>query len=68
MVRRVFTRTGFVKKDTLSNVINAARSLHAEYPGELDFPSWDIGRRWCLNTSPKCGLCVLNNVCLKEGA
>jgi uncharacterized HhH-GPD family protein len=63
MVRRIFLRTGIVNSDTLNNVINAARKLHPEYPGELDYPAWYIGRTWCLPKNPKCNKCYLEDVC-----
>ena len=67
MVRRVFLRTGLVEKDILKEVIEAAIKLHPEYPGELDNPSWMIGRRWCLPKNPNCHDCFLNEVCPKIG-
>ena len=67
MVRRIFLRTGLVKKDTLENVINTARQLHPSYPGELDYPAWYIGREWCLPKHPQCQKCPLKTVCGKGG-
>jgi endonuclease III len=67
MVRRVFLKTGLVKKDTLKDVVDAARSLNPEYPGELDYPAWLIGRNWCLPKNPKCHECYLNDVCPQIG-
>lgn len=65
MVRRVFLRTGLVKKDTMNEVIDSARKLNPGYPGELDSPAWVIGRTWCLKTKPNCDHCYLNKVCPK---
>lgn len=67
MVRRVFVRTGLVKQDTLNDVIEVARKLHPEYPGELDYPSWYIGRTFCFATNPGCKSCPLKEVCPKVG-
>jgi hypothetical protein len=43
-----------------------AHRLHPERPGELDFPSWIIGRRWCGPSEPDCAGCVLHPVCPKD--
>jgi endonuclease-3 len=67
MVRRTFVRTSLVKRDTMRDIINAARSLNPEYPGELDYPAWLIGRKWCLANNPKCNECFLSDVCPKVG-
>jgi len=67
MVRRTFLRTGLVKRDTMKEVIDAARRLNPEYPGELDYPTWFIGRNWCLPKNPKCHECYLNDICPKIG-
>lgn len=65
MVRRVFLRTGLVESDTMENVLEAARRMNPNYPGELDSPAWLIGRSWCLRKNPKCNRCYLNDVCPK---
>jgi len=65
MVRRVFFRTGLVERDTMNDVIKAARNLNPEYPGELDHPTWIIGRKWCLPKNPKCAECYLGDICPK---
>lgn len=67
MVRRTFLRTGLVKRDTLEDVVDAARRLNPEYPGELDYPAWFIGRNCCIPKNPRCRECYLNNVCPKIG-
>jgi endonuclease-3 len=51
----------------MRDVVNAARQLNPEYPGELDYPAWLIGRNWCLPTNPRCKECYLNGVCPKIG-
>ena len=60
-VNRVFKRAGLTETD--SAVINAARELHPEYPGALDWPAWDIGNRWCFPSGPNCAACPLTAVC-----
>lgn len=62
-VRRVFMRTGLVENGTESEIIQIARELNPEYPGELDFPAWDVGRRWCHPTSTNCSNCPINESC-----
>jgi len=62
-LRRVFLRTGIAERDELSHMVDVARALHPERPGELDNPTWDIGRRWCRAKSPDCANCPLVAVC-----
>jgi uncharacterized HhH-GPD family protein len=62
-VRRVFLRTGLVDRDEVGHMVDAARSLHPERPGELDNPAWDIGRRWCHPGVPDCPSCPLLQEC-----
>jgi uncharacterized HhH-GPD family protein len=65
-VRRVFLRTRLAERDDLDHMVQVARQLHSQRPGELDFPTWLIGRRWCGPGSPDCTSCVLNPVCPKD--
>lgn len=64
-VRRAFLRTGLIKEESEKSLVNAARELNPEYPGELDYPTWVIGMRWCKPENPNCGECPLNEVCPK---
>ncbi|MYC15243.1 MAG: hypothetical protein F4Y39_16085 [Gemmatimonadetes bacterium] len=62
---RVFKRAGLT--ETVSDVaaVNAARELHPEFPGALDWPAWNIGRKWCYSDGPNCTQCPLDAVCEK---
>lgn len=62
-LRRVFLRTGLVEADRLGDMVAVARELCPTRPGSLDYPSWDIGRRWCRPSEPKCDECALHEVC-----
>jgi len=63
-VRRVFGRLGLCTPDaTAEQVIYKARALHPKFPGMLDLPSWDIGRKWCRPREPQCGACYMNDLC-----
>ncbi len=64
-VRRVFHRTGIIKGDSEKELVMAARELNPKYPGELDYPAWEIGMKWCRPTNPNCEECPLNEVCPK---
>lgn len=64
-VRRVFLRTGLIDEDDVDAVVAAARKLNPQYPGELDVPTWSIGRRFCHPSGPECDLCPLKKVCPK---
>jgi uncharacterized HhH-GPD family protein len=62
-VRRVFLRTGIAESDEVGHMVNAARALHPQRPGELDNPAWDVGRRWCHPSNPDCVPCPLVETC-----
>lgn len=64
-VRRVFLRTGLAQRDDLDHIVAVARTLHPERPGEIDLPTWLIGRQWCHAGTPDCGTCPLTRVCPK---
>jgi uncharacterized HhH-GPD family protein len=46
-VKRVFRRTGLVRAPIPREILAAAIRLHPRYPGQLDYPAWDIGMTWC---------------------
>lgn len=53
MIRRIFKRLGLVKNSASDcTIIKKAQVLRPSFPGELDYPSWDIGRYWCLPKEP----------------
>ena len=62
-IRRVFLKTGLVKKDKLDLIIKTARELNPEYPGILDKPCWLIGHQYCHLHNQECKNCPLNKVC-----
>jgi uncharacterized HhH-GPD family protein len=62
-LRRVFLRCGLAERDDLAHMVAVARTARPERPGSLDFPTWDIGRRWCRPTAPLCDFCAIRGVC-----
>lgn len=63
-VRRVFARLGLTReKPTVDEVIFRGRALYPEFPGKLDLPCWEIGRKWCHPAEPACHECTMANVC-----
>lgn len=66
-VARVFYRTGLTGVRSEKACIEAARQLHPEFPGLLDWPAWEIGRTWCDEHNPDCVTCPLCRVCLRIG-
>lgn len=76
-VARVFLRTGLVapppgaRSVTVAQihdvVVAAARRVSPSYPAALDFPAFDVGRRWCKASTPDCGSCPLRTACPRGG-
>ncbi|MCL4339947.1 MAG: hypothetical protein JRN37_00465 [Nitrososphaerota archaeon] len=64
-VRRVFRRTGLITRDNGKEVVEIARKLNPKYPGELDYPAWVIGMKYCKLSNPNCKDCPLNEICPK---
>ncbi|MDP8969623.1 MAG: hypothetical protein M3N52_03825 [Actinomycetota bacterium] len=64
-VRRVFLRTGLAEHDDTGHVVEAVRRAHAGAPSDLQYPAWEVGRRWCHPTLPNCAGCVLSLDCAK---
>ncbi len=64
-VRRVLLRSGLAIRDDLNDMVNRTRDLFPNRPGSLDYPLWDIGRRWCRPQNPDCGNCPLTAHCPK---
>lgn len=63
-LRRVFTRLGLISDGaSVEEVIYRARALHPAFPGIIDLPAWEIGRKWCRPSNPKCGECYMLKVC-----
>lgn len=63
-VRRVFGRLGLTPSDaSVQQLIFRARGLHPEFPGLMDFPAWEIGRKWCRPANPACDLCYMKDCC-----
>jgi len=65
-VRRVFYRLGLASKyASPEQLIYRARALSPEFPGILDFPTWEIGRTWCRPRHKICTDCYMDAVCPK---
>lgn len=64
-VRRVFSRLGLCPIGaSVEQLIYKARALYPEFPGMMDFPSWEIGRNWCKSRGPVCDECYMNDLCV----
>lgn len=64
-VTRVFKRTGLTHSADSRQVVEAARRLNPIFPGELDWPAWDVGVNWCRSADPLCRKCPLTVACPK---
>lgn len=65
-IRRIFLRAGFCTKDSLKDVIDAAKRLNPEFPGYLTSSFWAIGREICRPSEPRCDKCPINAFCEKH--
>lgn len=63
-VRRVFHRLGLCGENpSVDQVVYKAKALHPEFPGLMDLPCWEIGRKWCKPNNPLCAECFMNGLC-----
>jgi uncharacterized HhH-GPD family protein len=67
MIQRVFPRAGLSSTNNPSEIVEQARQLSPSFPGALDYPCWDIGRRWCLAQRLNCHACYITDACPKIG-
>lgn len=67
MIMRVFTRAGLSRTRNVQEIVDSARRLNPSFPGALDLPCWDMGRRWCSTRQPDCIHCYVGQVCPKIG-
>lgn len=65
-VTRVFYRSGLSPSRDGQSCIEVARRLYPEFPGKLDWPAWEIGRKYCYESEPNCSECPLNDICAKK--
>ena len=78
-VLRVFERLGLLDRLEHSQLRSTkdkqglrlplrARELSPEWPGELDWPAWHLGNRWChAGRAPDCDECYMESVCPRDG-
>jgi len=59
-IQRVFARLGLCSESaTVDEIIKIARSLHPQFPGIMDLPTWEIGKYWCNSNVQACSQCYL---------
>lgn len=67
-IRRVFARLGLTGYNaSIEQVIYKAKALNPKYPGMMDLPCWEIGRKWCKPNMAdlKCVECYMTDLCPK---
>jgi endonuclease III len=63
-VRRVFTRLRLVDRyASVEQLTYTARAFVPEFPGLLDLPAFEIGKKWCRPKQPACPDCYMVGVC-----
>lgn len=65
-IRRIFLRAGFCEKDSLKDIVMAARKLNPQFPGYLTSSFWAIGREICRPSYPLCYICPIEEFCKKR--
>ncbi len=65
-VIRVFNRLGLTEDPSGADIVERARELHPDFPGELDLPVWEVGRTHCHPSNPECGNCQFDAICDKR--
>lgn len=60
---RVFQRLHLVQGNSREETIYMAREINPEYPGILDYPCWDVGKKHCHARNPDCKTCPFFNSC-----
>lgn len=63
---RVLYRLGASNDRSDAAAIHAARHLSPEFPGAVDPALWDIGRRFCRPSTPKCVECPMDGICVRH--
>ena len=78
-VRRVFVRLGLLRPLDHSRLRSTrakqklrlqlrAREVNPDWPGELDWPTYHIGRKWChARHAPNCRECRMGDICPRIG-
>ena len=78
-VLRVFERLGLLDRLEHSQLRSTqgkqhlrlqlrARELNPEWPGELDWPAWLVGKTWChAGRAPECNACYMSSLCPRDG-
>lgn len=63
-VGRVLHRLDLIPKRASNELIRyRARDLNPQFPGLLDLPAFQIGRKWCRPGQPDCGQCFMQDIC-----
>ena len=63
-VKRVMKRMGLVQENADNDkIIYKARELNPEFPGIIDFPLWEIGKKFCKPNKPSCSKCTVKDEC-----
>ena len=57
----------FYKQASNEQIIYRARDLNPEYPGLVDLPAFQIGRKWCKPKNPRCNKCFMEDICPTAG-
>ena len=65
---RVFWRLGITDDGSPNEAIRKAQCLNPEFPGQLDWPAWQIGKLWCHPhpREPNCAKCPMTEDCAKR--
>ena len=63
-VQKVMIRLGLVNKaPTINQIVFKAKEIYPLFPGLLDLPFYDVGKKYCHASKPQCQNCPFSPCC-----
>ena len=63
-IQRVMIRLGLVNESpSINQIIFKAKEIHPPFPGLLDLPFYDVGKKYCHARNPQCSKCPFSPYC-----
>ena len=63
-VQRVMIRLGLISESpSVNQIVFKAKEIYPKFPGLLDLPFYDVGKKYCHTRKPKCQDCPFSLCC-----